>query len=108
MASVTADSTAGASSNTTKTPAQLMQEQDEAAGTHTVTVEDVVDEDDVQHPPPPHKHAEEAETTKQNGDGTTPLSEKAAGKQKASEKTPVLDTQSEEAFPALGAATKTA
>jgi hypothetical protein len=61
------------------TPAQQLMEQHE---THHVTVEDVPDEED-------------------------PLSEKAAGKQKAEEpapapKKPALNTQSEEAFPALG------
>jgi transcription antitermination factor NusA-like protein len=76
-----------------KTPAQLMQEQHDAAEGHRVTVEDVVDEDDVEHPPPPHTN------------GAT-MSEKAAGKQKASDKPPTLDTQSEEAFPSLGAGPK--
>ncbi|KAF2998547.1 hypothetical protein E8E13_005220 [Curvularia kusanoi] len=69
------------------TPAQQLMEQ-HANNDHHVTVEDVVDEEDVAHPPP---------------------SEKAAGKQKAEEpaaapKKPALNTQSEEAFPALGPA----
>jgi hypothetical protein len=73
------------------TPAQkLMQEHD-----HNVTVEDVPDEEDLAHPPPSAKSATDA-----------PLSEKAAGKQKASDtlapKKPALNTSSEEAFPALG------
>src|SRR5690242_2526900 len=70
------------------TPAQQLMEQ-HANNDHHVTVEDVVDEEDVAHPPP------------------AALSEKAAGKQKAEEpaaapKKPALNTQSEEAFPALG------
>lgn len=71
------------------TPAQQLMEQHANNNNHHVTVEDVVDEEDVAHPPP------------------AALSEKAAGKQKAEEpaaapKKPALNTQSEEAFPALG------
>jgi hypothetical protein len=72
------------------TPAQkLMQEHAD----HHVTVEDVPDEDELAHAPA--------------SDTAAPLSEKAAGKQKADDapaapKKPALNTQSEEAFPALG------
>lgn len=100
MATASADS---ATSGSTKTPAQLMQEKHEAAEAHRASVEEVVDEDDLQHPPPSHHVEEEAIV---NGAGNVPLSAKAAGKQKASDKPPVLDTQSEEAFPALGPASK--
>lgn len=96
MASAQAESATSAS---TKTPAQLMQEKHEAAEAHRASVEDAVDEDDIQHPPPSHHTADEV-----NGNG--PLSAKAAGKQKASDKPSALDTQSEEAFPALGPASK--
>jgi predicted PilT family ATPase len=106
MATATADPTVNGGSSAGKTPAQLMQEQHEAEAQHHVTVEDVVDEDDIEHPPPPHAHTEDPETGHKNG--ASMMSEKAAGKQKAPEKAPVLDTQSDEAFPALGAATKTA
>ena len=74
------------------TPAQkLMQEHAD----HHVTVEDVPDEEDVAHPTP------------SAADASAPLSDKAAGKQKAddassSSKKPALNTSSEEAFPALG------
>lgn len=73
------------------TPAQkLMQEHD-----HHATVEEVVDEEDIAHPPPAAKPAADE-----------PLSDKAAGKQKASDapapKKAALNTSSEEAFPALG------
>ncbi|EOA88165.1 hypothetical protein ACJQWK_01582 [Exserohilum turcicum] len=77
------------------TPAQkLMQEHAD----HHVTVEDVVDEDDVAHPPP---------STTSPAHGSAPLSDKAAGKQRAADdaapsKKPALNTSSEEAFPALG------
>ncbi|KAJ4378014.1 hypothetical protein N0V83_000844 [Neocucurbitaria cava] len=79
------------------TPAQQLMEQHD----HHVTVEDVPDEEDIAHPPPSAsaKHASDA----------APLSEKAAGKQKAEDapipaKKPALNTSSEEAFPALGPA----
>jgi hypothetical protein len=77
------------------TPAQkLMQEHAD----HHVTVEDVEDEDELAHP---QSSAEPA------ADVPAPLSEKAAGKQKAEDapaapKKPALNTSSEEAFPALG------
>ncbi|KAJ4322320.1 hypothetical protein N0V94_002429 [Neodidymelliopsis sp. IMI 364377] len=80
------------------TPAQQLMEQ-HANNDHHVTVEDVPDEEDVAHPPP-SAAAPSASTD-------APLSDKAAGKQKADEpapapKKPALNTQSEEAFPALG------
>jgi hypothetical protein len=79
------------------TPAQkLMQEHAD----HHVTVEDVEDEDELAHP---HPHP----SAKPVDDAPAPLSEKAAGKQKAEDapaapKKPALNTSSEEAFPALG------
>jgi hypothetical protein len=78
------------------TPAQKLMEQHD----HHVTVEDVPDEEDVAHPPPSTSAKPAAEA---------PLSEKAAGKQKANDaapapKKPALNTASEEAFPALGPA----
>lgn len=77
------------------TPAQQLAQQHEN-NDHHVTVEDVPDEEDIAHPPPSAAAKSDA-----------PLSEKAAGKQKADEpapapKKPALNTQSEEAFPALG------
>jgi len=76
------------------TPAQkLMQEHE----THNVTVEDVPDEEDLAHPAP-------SSSAKPASDA--PLSDKAAGKQKADDapkpKKAALNTSSEEAFPALG------
>src|ERR1051325_9986166 len=91
-------STAEASSK--DSPAARLAEQHAA---HHVTVEDVVDQDDIEHPPPPHDSA----TPPPAANGTNGvMSAKAAGKQK--EKPGVLDTQDEEAFPSLGAPTKSA
>jgi len=72
------------------TPAQKLMEQHD----HNVTIEDVVDEEDIAHPPP---------STPANAEA--PLSHKAAGKQKVDDSMPkkaALNTSSEEAFPALG------
>ena len=92
MSAPVANGSAAASDSLT--PAQkLLAQHDEA---HQPTIEDVVDEDDVAHPPPSAPAA------------PAPLSEKAAGKQKAQESAPAkprteqkLDTTSEEAFPSL-------
>ncbi|KAF1953210.1 hypothetical protein CC80DRAFT_151862 [Byssothecium circinans] len=79
------------------TPAQKLMEQHD----HHVTVEDVVDEEDIAHPPP-------SASLDTDTSGTPALSEKAAGKQKAEDapppakKAPALNTASEESFPALG------
>ena len=84
-----------------KSAAELMREQHEAATDHHVMVEDVPDEDDIQHPPPGKEPLPERAV---NGVGGVPMSARAAGKQKAQD-TPGsarLDTASEEAFPALG------
>lgn len=69
-------------------PGQLLAKQHaEEEARRQATVEDVVDEEDIAHPPPSATPRSEE------------LSEKAAGKKPAQE----LNTQSEEAFPALGA-----
>ncbi len=89
-------SEATASSADGLTPAQKLMEQHD----HHATVEDVVDEDDLAHPPP-------SAAVQPASDTAAPLSDKAAGKQKAqdapvSAKKPALNTASEDAFPALG------
>jgi len=67
------------------------------------TIEEVVDEEDIEHPPP---SAQVASTPATN---PSSMSAKAAGKQKEPSSAPTpkprpaLDTQSEEAFPSLGA-----
>ncbi|KAK4985225.1 hypothetical protein LTR66_008236, partial [Elasticomyces elasticus] len=97
------------------TPAQQLMQKHEAEQAHKVTVEDVVDEEDIAHPPP---SASTLPSTTQPSGVSTPaeaLSAKAAGKQKAVDTpsdTPAtgkkadvpLDTKSEESFPALGPA----
>lgn len=78
---------------------------------HRPTIEDVVDEEDILHPPP-SAHLQSGNSNIDASSETAPaLSEKAAGKQKAVDEpdaeapkpAPKLDVSSEEAFPALGA-----
>jgi transcription antitermination factor NusA-like protein len=97
-----ASQVAEASTSTSqKTNAQILQEKHEAAEAHNPTVEDVVDEEDVQHPPP-------SSLVSPSLPISSP-SEEAMGKQKAEpppKKGAVLDTQSEELFPSLGGGSK--
>jgi KH domain len=84
-----------------KTNAQLLKEKHEALEAQNPTVEDVVDEEDNQHPPPSAltSHPVNSDT----------FSKEAGGKQRAdtaSKKSAVLDTQSEELFPSLGGGSK--
>ncbi|KAL8872429.1 MAG: hypothetical protein Q9174_001938 [Haloplaca sp. 1 TL-2023] len=96
-------------------PAQKLQEKHAADAAHHPKVEDAIDEEDLAHPPP------SMQLVSPSGDAKTenvsqPLSEKAAGKQKvgkepldaprASGPKTVLDTKSEDAFPALGGGPK--
>ncbi len=104
MATAASNGTTPSAAGFAKTQAQAMQELHEAAETHRPTVEDVVDEDDIEHPPPPHTDTKEKEPAPTPSSGA--MSAKAAGKQKATEKLGVLDTQDEEAFPSLGPAPK--
>lgn len=91
------------------TPAQMLLAKHNAEEDHHVLVEDVVDEDDVQHPPPSATHPAETEADTVAG-APRPMSEVAKGKQKTVEPEeppkkqagPALNTDSEEAFPALG------
>lgn len=98
------------------TAAQKLQEKHQVTANHHTEIEDVVDEDDIQHPPPSTQHVSQAnESTPNPPPPTESLSEKAAGKRKV-EPAPslngsaiggtTLNTQSEEAFPALGSGPK--
>ena len=88
-------------STTLNTNAQLLQQQHEAAEARNPTVEEVVDEEDLQHPPP------SAHTSLPANNGH--LSEEVAGKQRADtppRKATGIDIQSEELFPSLGGGPK--
>ena len=98
---------AGPSGSSTTSFAEQLQSKH--ADAHRVTLEEVPDEDDIQHPPP----SQLAQADVQNEEPEKPMSAKAMGKQKVQENQPSpkasparLDTQSEELFPALGAGPK--
>ena len=87
-----------------------MQKHEPVNG-HEPTIEDAIDEEDVLHPPPSASHPADT-TTPVLVPASEPLSERAQGKQKATEDRPVpakettIDTKSEELFPALGGGPK--
>lgn len=98
--------------------AERLRQKHEADAAHRAMVEDVVDEEDIAHPPPSMQVALHSEPAATPVESAVPISEKAAGKQKAKEDlvpalgaakpngVPSLNTQSEEAFPALGGGPK--
>ena len=100
------------------TAAERLQQKHEADAAHRPMIEDVVDEEDIAHPPPSMHLAPETETTLDPVEHTQPMSEKAAGKQKAGDEPTQLpvkhksngvvsfDAQDQEAFPALGSGPK--
>lgn len=100
------------------TAAERLQQKHEADAAHGPTIEEVLDEEDLAHPPPSMHLAPESEPTHDPVEQTVPKSEKAAGKQKARDEpaqTPVtskvngvvsFDAQDHEAFPALGSGPK--
>lgn len=91
----------GSSSGAQKTNAQLLKEKHEAVEIHNPTVEDAVDEEDMEHPPPSSIVSHPVD----NGS----MSEEAVGKQRVEvppKKNTLLDTQSEELFPSLGGGSK--
>lgn len=113
----TEDSTNGGSTALldSLTPAQKLQEKHDADAAHRATIEDVIDEEDIQHPPPSRQDVSEPQATPPQQSASGTMSEKVAGKRKAREELnavvpngqpqmqPTLDTKSEELFPALGA-----
>lgn len=100
------------------TAAERLQQKHEADAAHRPMIEDVVDEEDIAHPPPSMHIASESEPTHDPVEQIQPMSEKAAGKQKArDEPTPIpanpkpngiasFDAQDQEAFPALSSGPK--
>lgn len=100
------------------TAAERLQQKHEADAAHGPTIEEVLDEEDLAHPPPSMHLVPESEPTHDPVEQTVPKSEKAAGKQKARDEpaqTPAtskvngvvsFDAQDHEAFPALGSGPK--
>lgn len=106
----------GASQNLSA--AERLRQKHEADATHRAMVEDVLDEEDIAHPPPSMQAALQSEPAAAPVESNVPMSENVAGKQKAREEpasapataksngAPSLNMQSEEAFPALGGGPK--
>ena len=98
--------------------AEKLQAKHEAHAAHNPKVEEVEDEEDVQHPPPSTQALSKPNVEYTIGVPAEAVSEKAAGKRKADpepaavpsqpQATAPLNTQSEEAFPALGGGPKPA
>ncbi|KAL1970018.1 hypothetical protein VTN77DRAFT_6423 [Rasamsonia byssochlamydoides] len=88
-----------------KSPAALLSEQHARDEAHKVTVEDVPDEDDIQHPPPSSLAKggapDAAKDATPEAGSTAPAPEP-----KKTSKTPAFDVRSEELFPALGSGPK--
>ncbi|RAH85912.1 RNA binding effector protein Scp160 [Aspergillus japonicus CBS 114.51] len=84
----------------TKSRAAMLEEQHARDEAHKVTVEDVVDEEDLKHPPP-SSVVEASGDSNVSSQPATPSIPKAAPK-----KAPAFDVQSEELFPALGSGPK--
>ena len=102
-------------------PAEQLQKKHAADEAHKATIEDVVDEEDIIHPPPSSMRQSEKPGEAPSSaleSASEPKSEKAAGKQKAREEQNVpnqgtaaqppsaFDPKSEELFPALGGGPK--
>ena len=111
MATDTAANGSSAGNDGMSAAKRLMKQH--AAEDHKVTVEDVQDEEYTLHPPPPGAASLPISTDPSRvatPSGEAMMSAKAAGKQPVREppqttapSKPALDTQSEDAFPALGA-----
>lgn len=105
MSAEAANATNGAAS---KSLAAMLEEQ-HTREDHRVTVEDVIDEEDLKHPPPsslvnnnpsaPVAPVSESTTPAETAT-PSPISKPAV------KKTPAFDVQSEELFPALGSGSK--
>ena len=100
------------------TAAERLQQKHEADAAHGPMIEEVLDEEDLAHPPPSMHLAPESAPTHDPVEQTVPKSEKAAGKQKARDEPAQIpatskvngvasfDAQDHEAFPALGSGPK--
>lgn len=91
-----------------KSPAALLSEQHARDQAHKVTVEDVPDEDDIQHPPPSSsvKSAAPDAGAGSSKDATPNAGSAPEPKTTKTSNTPAFDVRSEESFPALGSGPK--
>ncbi|PYH57073.1 putative RNA binding effector protein Scp160 [Aspergillus niger CBS 101883] len=85
-----------------KSRAAMLEEQHARDEAHKTTVEEVVDEEDLKHPPPSSSVNEPESSTP----AQTPAPTASPAPKPAPKKTPAFDVQSEELFPALGSGPK--
>jgi hypothetical protein len=89
-----------------KSRAAMLEEQHALDEAHKATVEDVVDEEDLLHPPPSVQAVSEQASSAPSQASTPPVAKASVSSKNASGKPPALDVQSEELFPALGSGPK--
>ncbi|KKK21613.1 hypothetical protein ARAM_004131 [Aspergillus rambellii] len=94
----------GASSS--KSRAAMLEEQHARDEAHKATVEEVVDEDDIQHPPPSATVSASAPAAAPAPAPTPATTDAPLNPKPVPRKAPTLDVQSEELFPALGSGPK--
>ncbi|KAE8374663.1 hypothetical protein BDV26DRAFT_295793 [Aspergillus bertholletiae] len=85
-----------------KSRAAMLEEQHARDEVHKPTVEDVVDEEDLKHPPP----SSLVQDQKVDAPAQSPAPTEAPAPKPAPKKAPAFDVQSEELFPALGSGPK--
>ena len=85
-----------------KSRAAMLEEQHARDEVHKPTVEDVVDEEDLKHPPP----SSSVQDQKVDAPAQSPAPTEVPTPKAAPKKAPAFDVQSEELFPALGSGPK--
>ncbi|KAE8354695.1 hypothetical protein BDV28DRAFT_130488 [Aspergillus coremiiformis] len=97
-------SNADVNGGTPKSRAALLEEQHARDEAHKTTVEEVVDEEDLKHPPP--SSSVQDEKADAPSPSPAPTEVPAPAPKAAPKKAPAFDVQSEELFPALGSGPK--
>src|SRR5467141_2789052 len=89
-----------------KSAAALLEEQHARQDVYRATIEDVPDEDDIQHPPPSSLVADGTDSAKGSSNVTVLDGSSAVSKSATKPSSPILDVRSEELVPALGSGPK--
>lgn len=89
-----------------KSPAAMLEEQHARDNAHKATVEDAVDEDDIQHPPPSSTVKDKKPAVPPVAPTPTEPAVPSPPAQPVPKKAPAFDVRSEESFPALGSGPK--
>lgn len=107
---MTADAVPPVNGGASKSLAAMLEQQHAHDEPHNATVEDVVDEEDLKHPPPTSIGNAQplASTTVPASETSTPAETASPSPvpKPAPKKAPAFDVQSEELFPALGSGPK--